>query len=229
MCNIGDDLKRTNFGLTPWKGEGSLINQAYIKPRQEAKANARSAKQAEAERQAMIDQNVGAINTAFGNRQSQYDALGKDLRQQYDTYLSQQRGQAQRRNKFGLARAGLTGGSAAIDADNLLRRESDEATLNAERQARKGVADLMGQDEAARTQLISLAQTGGNIGNAAAQSASRLSANLQGAQAAGNVQGLGDVFGATAQAYRAREDAAQRRRGLKDATESIYSNAFSRG
>lgn len=187
------------------------------------------AEQAEAARTQRTEGNVQDINTAYANRQPQYDALGKSLRGYYGQYLDRERGNAQRKTKFGLARAGLTGGSAAVDANRTLGRESDEAVLNAERVARKGVADLQSQDEASKLSLISLAQNGADIGSAAQRAGESLRSNLAGAQSANNVSALGDVFGSTAAAYRAREDAAARRRGLKEASENVYSSAFSRG
>ncbi len=96
--------------------------------------------------------------------------------------------------------------------------------MNAERQVQKGTADLRSADEQARNQLISLAQSGSDIGNAASQAGSMLRANLQGAQAA--TQPLGDVVAATANTYRARSDAAARRKGLEEA--KTYANSFSR-
>lgn len=229
MCgfNIGKDLKNTNFGLTPWKGEGSLVNQAYLKPKREAKAAAKSAAQQEADRQARISSNVADINSAFSGRQPQYDAYGAALRERLNTDLARQRENATRQTKFSLARGGLTGGSAAIDAARTLGRENQEGVLAAERKARGGVADLMGKDEQARTQLISLAQSGGDIGNAGAQTAQLLRANLEGADSNALVSGLGDVFGNTAATYKAQQDAAARRRGLSEA--STYAKAFSRG
>lgn len=228
MCNIGKDLKNTNLGLTPWKGEGSLINQAYIKPGKEAKREARNAAEAaqmaEEERQARISANVADINSAFAGREGQYAALGNALRERLNQQLGLQRQNAERQTKFSLARGGLIGGSAQRDANTVLNRESAEGVLGAERQAQKGVADARSADEQTRTQLIGLAQSGNDIGNAAAQTANALRANLAGAN--NGVQNLGDVFGATAQAYRTQQDAAARRRGLQDAT--TYAKSFER-
>jgi DTW domain-containing protein YfiP len=85
---------------------------------------------------------------------------------------------------------------------------------------------LQSADEQSRLQMISLAQSGADIGNAATQTANALRANLSAAQNTGLANGLGDVFGATAQAYKAQQDAQARRRGLQDAT--LYANPFSR-
>lgn len=226
MCdNPFEDIKKTNFGLTPWKGEGSLVNQAYIKPRKAADAAAKSAKQLEAERIARISSNVADINSAFDGRESQYADLGGALRERFGAQLAEQRKDATRNTKFSLARSGLTGGSAAVDAGRVLARENQEGVLGAERRAQAGVAGLRAEDENSRSRLISLAQSGNDIGNAGAQSAAMLKANLGGAQ--NGLNDLGEVFGRTAAGYRAQKDAAERRRGMNEAT--TYARAFSRG
>ncbi len=196
-----------------------------VKKRDEAKAAERRAAATEAARQGRISSNVSQINSAFANRQPQYDALGGALRERLNNDLTRQRGVATRQSKFALAKSGLTGGSAAIDAGRTLAREGQEGVLEAERRARAGVADLMSKDEQTRTQLISLAQSGNDIGNASAQAAAAARANLTGSD--NLVNGLGEVFGNTAQTYRAQQDAAARRRGLSEA--STYAKAFSRG
>jgi hypothetical protein len=187
----------------------------------------RSAARAERKRQDQISGNVDAINQAFAGREPQYAAVSGAIRDRLNTQFQQQRGQATRQNKFALAKSGLTGGSAAVDAGRRLTREAQEGALQVERQAQSAGADLRAKDEGARTQMISLAQSGGDIGNAAAQTASMLRANLGAAQNANLVNGLGDVFGGTADAYKRSQDAAARRRGLSEA--STYTKAFSRG
>lgn len=187
----------------------------------------KQAEEQERRRQEMIAGNVGRINSAFSGRQTQYDALGAALRAQLRTDLGRKTQDMARQNRFSLARSGLTGGSAAIDAGKVLAREAQDATVAGERQVRGAVAGLQSQDEAARTNLISLAQSGGNIGNAAQQTASMLRANIGTAANQNLADNLGDVFGETGAAIKARRDANERRRGLNDAT--AYANAFSRG
>jgi len=196
-----------------------------VKKGKEAKAAEARAAAAETARQGRISGNVKDINSAFSGRQPQYDQLGAALRERLNTDLGRQRATANRQTKFSLARGGLTGGSAAVDAGKTLAREGQEGVLQAERQARAGVADLQAKDEQARTQLISLAQSGNDIGNAGSQTAQMLKANLGGADNLTN--NLGEVFSSATQNYRAQQDAAARRRGLSEA--STYAKAFSRG
>ena len=224
MC--GGDFKNTAGGLMPWKGEASLVNQMYLKPQQAAKKSAKDAATAEAQRQARISQNVGDINTAFAGREPQYAELGSALRERFGQQIAQQQADATRNTKFALARGGLTGGSASIDAGRRLNREAGEATLAGERAAQSGVAGLRNQDEDARLRMISLAQSGNDIGNAGLQTAGMLSANLANARATQNFDQLGDLFGGVAQANRNMNDAAARRRGLTEA--QTYSRAFQR-
>ena len=97
MCNIGGDFKKTNFGLTPWKGQGSLVNQAYRQPRLAADRQAKSAAAQEAQRQARISANVADINSAFNGREGQYAELGNALRERLNTQLGQKRAEAVRK------------------------------------------------------------------------------------------------------------------------------------
>lgn len=185
------------------------------------------AEQAEAARQSQISSNVKGINSAFAGREPQYAQFSQAVRDRLNTQFNQQRQLATRQNKFALAKQGLTGGSAAIDAGKRLTREGQEGAIQVERQAQGAGADLRAKDEQARNQMIALAQSGSDIGNAGQQTAQMLRANIAGAQNNDMVNRLGDVFGGTATAYRTAQDAKERRRGLNDAT--TYARAFSRG
>lgn len=219
MC--GGDFKNTAGGLMPWKGDASLINQAYIKPGQTAKHDAKSAskaaEQAESERQARINSNVAGINSTFDSREPQYNQFGDALRERLNEGVNLQRQNAERKTKFSLARGGLIGGSQQRDAATTLNREGRDATLAAERQVRSGVSNLRSADEDSRARMIALAQSGNNIGNPASQTASMLRANLGTAEGANSIANLGDLFAGTATTYRAQQDAAERRRGFAEA------------
>lgn len=188
---------------------------------------AKEAKRAEAERQARITGSVRNINSTFAGREPQYAQLGAAIREYLNSDLARQQKEITRQGKFSLARSGLTGGSAAIDLGRDIEREAARGAVDAERQARSGEADLRRQDEQTRTQMISLAQSGNNIGNAAAQTASALRANLEGARSSNMTKGLGDVFGGTAAVIKNRRDANERRRGYEDAG-TYAANPFSR-
>lgn len=182
----------------------------------------RSAERQERQRQARISANVAQIESAFKGREPQFADFLQALREQFGEDLSRQRAQATRQSKFSLARSGLTGGSAAIDLGRLLQREGEEGALAAERQARGAEADLRAADEATRLQMISLAQSGADIGNAATQTANSLRANIEGARSRSLAEGIGDVFGRTAQTVRAQQEAEKLRRGVFETRERLF-------
>lgn len=188
---------------------------------------ARAAEQAERERQARVGANVESINRAFAGREGQYADFLDALRSYYTSDLNRQQQDASRQLKFALARSGLTGGSQAAYAGKELAREANRGAITAEQRAQKALASLRAQDEQSRLAMISLAQSGQNIGDAATQTANALRANINAAQSEGLASGLGDVFGNTAATYKAMKEAAALRRGLKDS--EIYANPFTRG
>lgn len=188
---------------------------------------ARAAEQAERERQARIAQNVARINAAYAGRERQYADFLDALRAHYTTDLNRQQAEAARQLKFALARGGLTGGSQAVFAGEELAREANRGAITAEQKAQGALSNLRASDEASRLSMISLAQSGQNIGDAATQTANALRANIGTAQSEGLASGLGDVFGGTAATYKAMKEAAALRRGLKDS--EVYASPFSRG
>lgn len=195
--------------------------------RLDAKKAAADAKATEQARQDRISGNVKDINAAFDAREPQYAQLSEALRTRLNEGINLKRQEAARQSKFSLARGGLIGGSQQRDQSAVLNRESREATLAGEREVQKGVAGLRAADEGSRAQMIALAQSGNDIGNATAQTASMLSANLGAAQNSANVANLGDLFGNTASVVKNQQDAAARRRGFTEA--QTYSKPFSRG
>lgn len=181
----------------------------------------------EDERQAEIESATSAIDAAFGNRGAQQQDFVRSLRAFLTGDVRKQQTVAARRSKFGLARAGLTGGSAAIGQGRTLADEFSEGLLRAERGAQGGLADLRAQDEASRLQLLGLAQTGLSSGTAAARASEAIRSNLAGASARGLQQDIGDVFGKTSDLFRSQEEAAERRRGLRES--EVFADPFSRG
>jgi len=187
----------------------------------------RQAAAQEAERQAEIARGTDLIDQAFAARQPQYDDFVSALREHYTADAERQKEIADRQLRFSMARGGLTGGSAQVDANTELGREFSEGILGAERQAQVGLADLMAKDDASRMNLLALVQSGADATTAAQQAGTAMRSNIQGAKAGGLAQGLGDIFGGTANLYKQQQEAAARRRGLKEA--EIYANPFSRG
>ena len=183
-----------------------------------------AAQQQEQQRQAEISANVNSINSAFGNRQPQYNQYLQATRNLYNTELGRQQQIASRNLKFALARNGQTGGSVAADQGNELGREMAQGSIQAEQKAQGGLAQLENQDQAERLQMISLAQSGADIGNAATQTADALRANLGSAMAGSTANSLGDVFGDLTKDYNNFQQAAMTRKGLNNSTQYIYGN-----
>lgn len=200
----------------------AVVGDAFVTPED---TSAKDAAAAEAARQQRISANVAAINDAYAGRESQYQQYADAIRTKNTAELGRQQATANRQLKFALAGSGLTGGSYAADAGRELGREAAQGAITAEQKVNDATSALRSADENARLQMISLAQTGSDIGNASNQTANMLKANLQNAQ--GSTAGeLGDVFGSTAATYKAMQEARNLRRGLTTSYENIYGSAL---
>ena len=184
------------------------------------------AQRREDERQAEIKRATSAIDSAFGGRGAQQQDFVGALRSFLSGDVRKQQKIASRGLKFGLARSGLTGGSAAVDTGRTLGEEFSTGLLKAERGAQAGLSDLKASDEAARLQLLGLAQTGLSSTTAADRAAEAIRSNLAGAKSSFTTSGVADVFGKTSDLFRKQEEAAERRRGLSEA--EVFANPFSR-
>lgn len=187
----------------------------------------KKAARAERERQAQIREGREAVDEAFLGRDDDIGQFADSLRAHFSNLLEREQQRNARQLRFGLARGGLTSGSFAKDAGFNLSREFQEGTLQNDRRVQGAVSELEQADEAARMNLYNLVQAGGDAGTAAARAGAALQSNIGGAQAAGLAQGVGDVFGGTADLYKRQQEAAERRRGLRES--QLYTNPFSRG
>jgi hypothetical protein len=178
-----------------------------------------------AQQQASTNSNIDAINSAFSGRQAQYNNYLGALNSSYQTQLNQQQAQESRQLKFALARGGQTGSSVAADQGSELQREMGQGQITAQEQAQAKLAGLESSDTQEKQQMISLAESGANIGNAAQQTATALQANIQNAQSNLGPNTLGNVFGGIANDITSANTAAQTRMGLKAA--QAYTGAFS--
>ena len=180
----------------------------------------------EKERLAEIKRATGAIDSAFNNRGGQQQDFVTALRSFLSGDVRKQQKIASRGLKFGLARSGLTGGSAAVDTGRTLGEEFSSGLLKAERGAQAGLSDLKSSDEAARLQLLQLAQSGLSTTTASQRAAEAIRSNLAGAKSRISSSGVADVFGKTSDLFRKQEEAAERRRGLSEA--EVFADPFSR-
>ena len=189
------------------------------------------AKQAEGMRQENINRSVGQINQIYGSPQREADIndfLGA-TRSFYGNELERQKGSADRSLKFAMARSGLTGGSASVDANRTLGENYQQGILNADRLAQSAASDLRSADEQSRMNLISLAQSGADTTTGAAQAASALRTNLGGANAQLKADALGNVFGGLANIYTKSQETAAERRGNRDVYGLLYQPGFGQG
>jgi hypothetical protein len=184
---------------------------------------------AEAERQAAIGAATGRVNAVFDSpeRAAQQNQFLKALRDRYLLDANRQKKIADRNLKFSMARNGLTGGSAAVDANRTLGEEYTEGMLKAEDRAQGAVGDLRAQDEASRMGILQMVRSGLDSTTAAQRAGAAMSSNAQVASGSAYGEGLGDMFGNTASIYKTQQEAAERRRGEKSAQLSLYGkNSF---
>lgn len=187
----------------------------------------RAAEAAEAERQAGIKRAIGGINAVFDSpgRESQYSDYINAVRERLNSDASRQKAMADRRLRFSMARQGLTGGSAQVDANRTLGEDFSQGLLEAERRAQGAGSDLRAQDEQTRMNLIQLAQSGLDSTTAAQRAGAAMRASADTARSGAFAEGLGDIFGSTADIYRRQEDAAARRRGASEVQAGLYGNS----
>lgn len=115
--------------------------------------------------------------------------------------VDRQADEAERANRFGLARSGLLGGSANVDSIADMDRRTNEGLMKAGGIADQASADLFAADERTRASLISLAQSGIDTGTAAQQALKGLEVNAANAAGARAGATVGDLFGSMSQAY----------------------------
>lgn len=164
------------------------------------------ARQMEEERQARINAAVSQINNIFNNkvpesreqmytnqRQAVYDLNTRDV--------NRQAADAERLNRFALARNGLLGGSADVDSGFEINRMTNEGLMKAGGIADQAAADLRMSDERTRGNLISMAQSGIDTGTAQQMALSGLAANAEAAKSSAAAATVGDLFSGLSGAY----------------------------
>lgn len=135
------------------------------------------------------------------DRQAMYDDQRNAVYELNSRDVQRQAQEAERVNRFGLARAGLLGGSVNVDSVADMDRRTNEGLMRAGGIADQASADLLSADERTRANLISLAQSGIDTGTAAQQALKGLEANAANAASARSAATVGDLFGSMTQAY----------------------------
>lgn len=152
----------------------------------------------EPERQETYDDWVAP---AGGGREPLYAEQRKNIYDLNSQEVNRQAVEAERVNRFGLARTGLAGGSVDVDAGTEINRRTNEGLLRAGGIADQSAADLRMADEQARGNLISMAQSGIDTGSAASMALNGLKNNAANAAAQRSGASIGSLFGDMSQAY----------------------------
>lgn len=129
--------------------------------------------------------------------------------------VDRQAAEAERLNRFGLARTGLLGGSVNVDSVSDLNRRTNEGLMRAGGIADQAAADLKTADERTRSNLISLAQSGIDTGTAAQQALKGLEVNAANAAGARAGSTVGSLFNDLSQAYLINQGNQGRQSGMQ--------------
>ena len=162
-----------------------------------------SAQKIEEDRQRRAQEAYDAINKIFddANREKLYQEQRDAVYQMNANEANRQAAEAERLNRFALARNGLIGGSAQIDSEAELNRRTNEGLSKAGGIADEAAASLQAADENTRNNLISMATAGTDATEAAKMAASGLSANLSNSMADRSVATVGSLFNDLSNAY----------------------------
>lgn len=163
--------------------------------------------QREADRQARIASATAEINRVFNssvNGKSRDSMYADQKAAVYDLNkreVDRQASEAERANRFGLARSGLSGGSVDVDSTAELDRRTNEGLLRSGGIADQSAADFRVADERTRSNLISMAQSGIDTGTASQMALGGLQANADSVAQARAGSTVGNLFNDLGQAY----------------------------
>ena len=192
---------------------------------------AQQAAQQEGVRQANISRSMQQINGIYGSPKREADIndfLGAS-RSFYRQNLDKQHDAADRSLRFSMARNGLTGGSASVDANRQLGQDYQQGILSADRLAQSAANQLRTADEQSRMNMISLAQSGADMTTGSNQALNSLQNNLSGARSQLSADALGDLFSGVGTIAKNSRDQAEMRRANKDFYNLFYSPGFGYG
>lgn len=187
---------------------------------------ARENQQMEQERLAAIQRGTAAANQIFDapERQAQYDDYLRANRDQFFGELERQMDDANRQNRFSLARSGLVGSRQQVDAGRDLGDAYNRGVVDADRLAQRAVSDLRAADEDSRRSIIQMVQAGADATTASSAAMRQMQSNLSGARADMNANALGQVFGGFADMYKRSQERDADRRARSDLN-TIYNTA----
>jgi hypothetical protein len=143
----------------------------------------------------------GGASGAKAARESMYAGIGDAVTQTAMRDLDRQHTAASRKNKFGLARNGLMGGSVDAESAGELTELYGEGQLKAAGMGSSAASDLRMADEKTRQNLISLAQSGLDVGTASSLAAGQMAGAADVAKANATSATVGQMFDNMGQAY----------------------------
>lgn len=150
---------------------------------------------AEEARNAILQQFADpARETAYGNHRDAVYELNVEE-------ANRQAAEAERANRFALARNGLAGGSVDIDSTEELNRRHNKGLMQAQGLADDAAANLRAQDENTKNSLMSMAANGMNSAQATDLALSGMKTNMQNAAANEAIAQVGNLFGDMQNAY----------------------------
>lgn len=191
---------------------------------------ARENQRMEQERLAAIRHGTEAANRIFDSpeRQAQYEDYLKANREQFFGELERQMDEANRQNRFAMARSGLVGSRQQVDLGRDTGEAYNRGVVDADRLAQRAVADLRMSDEDSRRSIIQMVQAGADATTASSAALRQMQTNLSGARADMNANALGDVFGSFADMYKRSRDRDADRRAQRDLN-TLYNTAHNTG
>ena len=129
--------------------------------------------------------------------QAVYDLNAKEVNDQY--------ADAERANRFALARNGLLGGSSDVESNANLQEKTNEGLVQAKALGQQAASDLRTADEQSKQSLIAMAQSGIDTGTAQQMAQAQLNANAQSALGQRGGATIGNLFDNLSQAYLTRQ------------------------
>lgn len=157
----------------------------------------------ERQRQERAQLAIDAINATFdnANREALYQNQRDAVYQLNAQEVERQAEEAERANRFAMARNGLLGGSVDIDSNSELNRRTNEGLSKAGGIADAAMADLQTSDENTRSNLVSMATAGTDATTAAQLANSGLKQNMDAAKSNAAVASVGSLFNDIGNAY----------------------------
>jgi len=183
-------------------------------------------------RRARISSNIGAIKSRFYNpntgeitagRQALLDDVGTRIENRYLPEFQDESGDAKRELKFALARRGLLGGSAQVDAEGRYEDRIAKGERDISNRVLAGKAEQERLDNALMDSLISQANSDADRGVLLSGITNQQNTNANNASARINQNAFPSLFGDVSTLFKKINDTGQFNRGL---TNNSYGNLF---